>query len=120
MNRRSQIDKHIREQMFDSILVNIIRYKALYLAVLIFYPLIIASHLHSGSVTYVNATVIQYAGSPGGTGVHEYLIMETENGHKVRVEMVGRPAIGSQAILAAHERLFMFGPKYSVYTPNRE
>jgi len=77
---------------------------------------ILGSFITVGETRYVTATVAHFSQMPGSTDGVEYLVMETEDGKSVSVDLLGKPKVGDEYTL----RLAFFSPVYKIHVASIE
>lgn len=74
---------------------------------------VVAPSIAVGEPRYINAEIVEL-GNPG-TGGSEYLVVKTEKGRELIVQMLDAKKIGDEITLEVRDRLFLYGPTYKVH-----
>ncbi len=74
---------------------------------------VIAPSIAVGEPRYMDAEIVEL-GNPG-TGGSEYLVVKTETGRELVVQMLDIKKVGDEITLEVRDRMFLYGPTYKVH-----
>ena len=74
---------------------------------------VVAPSIAVGEPRYINAAIIELGNQT--TGGKEYLVVKTEAGRELIVQMLDSKKIGEEITLEVRDRMFLYGPTYKVH-----